>query len=420
MSSPPSQGLKLDLEAQRAMIRKSFHQLGYDLPLFYFSISSYVVPDTFVRMPDPVKRKSLIQIAYASAQPELTYRTLEYVEQRYGLSNPFIGQDAGTQLSIRKDLKMLESDPVIKSALTELNSPPVALRILKFVPRFSFSMNNQFHYWLFGSNLKGFSDGVLKGDLGKSLVSGMKVTSLIKYPFIVSFFIAVIVLLFSLPVGILAGISLAARRNNWITRTIISSFIFFYNIPSFLFAIAMVFLFANPDFLNVFPSSGPVLNTSEGIFAWLVSIVQQWNYLVLPVFILSSSSCVYVAQLVYETLLDELRKPYAMTLLATGYDEKIILRKQLLKNAVIPVLVTMINLFPSLISGALLIDYFFSLNGLGGVLVKANELHDLPVLAGVFVLTGLISVLSFFVSDYLLRKLDPRVNLRMQNRGGEE
>ena len=182
----------------------------------------------------------------------------------------------------------------------------------------------------------------------------------------------------------------------------------------------MVFLFANPDFLNVFPSSGPVLNTSEGIFAWLVSIVQQWNYLVLPVFILSSSSCVYVAQLVYETLLDELRKPYAMTLLATGYDEKIILRKQLLKNAVIPVLVTMINLFPSLISGALLIDYFFSLNGLGGVLVKANELHDLPVLAGVFVLTGLISVLSFFVSDYLLRKLDPRVNLRMQNRGGEE
>ena len=119
MSSPPSQGLKLDLEAQRAMIRKSFHQLGYDLPLFYFSISSYVVQDTFVRMPDPVKRKSLIQIAYASAQPELTYRTLEYVEQRYGLSNPFIGQDAGTQLSIRKDLKMLESDPVIKSALTE-------------------------------------------------------------------------------------------------------------------------------------------------------------------------------------------------------------------------------------------------------------------------------------------------------------
>lgn len=162
-----------------------------------------------------------------------------------------------------------------------------------------------------------------------------------------------------------------------------------------------------------------MLNTSEGLYEWVLSLANQWQFLVLPLLVLCTTYVIFVAQLVYETLLNELEKPYALTLKAMGYKERYLLRHQLLRNTILPVIVTMAGLFPSLISGFMLIDYFFSLNGLGGVLLKASEHHDLPVMVGAFVFVGIVSVFSLYVTDYFLKRMDPRVNLESKMEGLE-
>ena len=423
MPAQSSQSLKTDFNSRQVAIEKAYRLLGYDLPLFYCSVSSFAVPDSFVRNPSPVKRSVLVVFSYRSAQPELTYDVWKKSFERYGIKQPFeMGADGSSEkIILRKDLPALQADKEIQAEVERMNHPPLSALLLKYIPRISFTCNNQFHYWLFGYPTPGISNGLLNGDFGKSLASGMNVATLIGYSFLLSFIMAFLVLLISIPVGIYVGALLAVKRESIWVKPVLTGFIFFYNIPSFLFAIYVVFFFANPDLLNWFPSSGPVLNTENGVLAWLGSFVDQWSYMVLPVIVLSSSSCVYVSQLVYEILTDELRKPYALTLKATGYKESYLLKNQLLKNAVLPVWITMINIFPTLISSSLLIDYFFSLNGLGSVLVKANDQHDLPVLAASFVITGVVSIFALYLSDYLIRKFDPRVNLaRSEWIGGME
>ncbi len=415
----PSHGLQANVEMQKKMRERAFRVMGYDRPLFYISITSLAVPDSFTRMPDPVIRNTLTRLSYFSAQPGLSYELVHYVKKQYGEANPFqIANDKDDNIiKVRSDLLPLHSDKYILESLQKLNSPSLSIRMLKYLPCLSWTSDNQFHQWLFGSSSSYGSKGVLNGDFGKSVSTGMPVWVILKFSFSLSFLIAVFIILISVPVGILIGSFMAIKRRSKWVDVISATFLFIYNIPSFLFAISMVFLFANPAVLDVFPSSGPVLNTSEGFLKWLMSLAEQWKYMVLPVFVLSSSSIIFVSQLVFETLIGELEKPYALTLKAMGYSERYLLHHQLLKNTILPVLVTMAGLFPSLISGSMLIDYFFSLNGLGGVLMKACEQMDLAVMVGVFTAVGVVSVFTLYLTDIVIKTIDPRVNLKLKMEG---
>mgnify|MGYP000013409850 CR=1 FL=1 len=417
-----AQGLKVDLASRRRMQEKAYRVMGYDLPVFYFSLSSFAVPDSFTRVPNLSMRQTLVMVAYKSAQPELTYNVVRYIDEKYNVQYPFLfppaNADTGS-IVVREELGYLRNDSLVKSALVQLNTPDWKSKLLRFIPHLEVNINNQFHRWLFGAPDVEGAKGILRFDLGKSITSGMKISALIKYSLAFSLLLAVTVLLLSIPAGIFIGAWMAVKRHSRLVKILEGAFIFLYNMPSFLLAIGLVFLLANPDFLNWLPSTGPVIITNAGWSCWILSILSQWQFMILPVFVLSFSSVLYVAQLVYETLKDEWEKPYALTLRAMGYSERQLMFGQLLRNAILPVLVTMINLFPSLVSGSLLIDYFFSLNGLGSVLVKANNQHDLPVLAGVFFISGLLSVFTFYISDYFLRTIDPRVKLDYKFIGGE-
>jgi ABC-type dipeptide/oligopeptide/nickel transport system permease component len=160
--------------------------------------------------------------------------------------------------------------------------------------------------------------------------------------------------------------------------------------------------------LNILPSSGPLLDTTGSVWNWFNSFFSQWNYLVLPLLVFSASSVFYIAQLTCEVLWAEFEKPYALTLLSKGFERSFIIRNQLLGNAKIPVYVTMISVFPALVSGSLLLDYFFSLNGMGSIIVQAHASKDIPLITGAFLLSGVVSMLTFFLSDYLVSVIDPR------------
>ncbi len=114
----------------------------------------------------------------------------------------------------------------------------------------------------------------------------------------------------------------------------------------------------------------------------------------------------------YRTLiLDEIYQDYVRTARAKGLSEKKILFKHVLRNALIPVITyTVVNL-PFLILGALLLESFFSIPGLGGLTLSAVNASDFPVIKAMAILSAIAYILFTLVSDILYTLVDPRVKL---------
>ena len=81
-----------------------------------------------------------------------------------------------------------------------------------------------------------------------------------------------------------------------------------------------------------------------------------------------------------------------------------------MKNVLVPVLVGLMSVFPVLVGGSVIIDFLFSLPGIGGVMAQACDQRDFPVVGGVLLLTGFVTIFSFFVTDIITAKLDPRIS----------
>lgn len=111
-------------------------------------------------------------------------------------------------------------------------------------------------------------------------------------------------------------------------------------------------------------------------------------------------------------MLDEIYQDYIRTARAKGLNEKSILFKHVLKNAMVSIITYVIIQLPFLIMGSVLIESFFSIPGLGGLTLKAINTSDFPVLKAMTVLTSLAYILFSVLTDFLYTIVDPRVRLK--------
>lgn len=115
----------------------------------------------------------------------------------------------------------------------------------------------------------------------------------------------------------------------------------------------------------------------------------------------------------YRTIvLDEIYQDYVRTARAKGLSEQVVLFKHVLKNAMIPVITHVVIEIPFLILGALLIENFFSIPGMGGMLVKAIFDQDFPVVKAMTVFISVAYIIFNLISDILYTLVDPRVRLQ--------
>lgn len=111
-------------------------------------------------------------------------------------------------------------------------------------------------------------------------------------------------------------------------------------------------------------------------------------------------------------MLDEIYQDYVRTARAKGLSESTILFKHVLKNAMIPIITYVIIQLPFLILGALLLESFFSVPGLGGITISAVYASDLPVIKAMTVLTAVAYIIFSIITDVLYTVVDPRVSLK--------
>lgn len=111
-------------------------------------------------------------------------------------------------------------------------------------------------------------------------------------------------------------------------------------------------------------------------------------------------------------MLDEIYQDYVRTARAKGLSEIVILLKHVFKNALIPIITYVIIQIPSLILGALLLENFFSIPGLGGITLNALNSSDFPVIKAMAILSSVLYLILNLVTDILYTFADPRVKLK--------
>ena len=153
--------------------------------------------------------------------------------------------------------------------------------------------------------------------------------------------------------------------------------------------------------LGLFPISG-----------WDPGWLERWSYLAMPIIIfvaLTLGSNI----LFYRTIfMDEIFQDYVRTARAKGLDNKKIMFKHVLRNAMIPIINLVVLQVPFLITGTLLIESFFSIPGLGGLIWQAVNNSDFPVIKAFTVISAIVYMIFQLISDLLYAVVDPKVQLR--------
>ncbi len=111
-------------------------------------------------------------------------------------------------------------------------------------------------------------------------------------------------------------------------------------------------------------------------------------------------------------ILDEVYQDYVRTARAKGLSEMTILLKHVLRNAMIPIITYVVIQIPYLILGALLLESFFGIPGLGGITLNALNSSDFPVIKAMAILSSVIYIIFSLISDILYTVADPRVKLK--------
>lgn len=259
----------------------------------------------------------------------------------------------------------------------------------------------------FWSMLKSYA----RFDLGESFVHHKSVWALIqeKLPVSISLGLWTFVLsyLVSVPLGIAKAVR-AGSRFDAVTSLVV---LVGYAIPGFVLGVALLVLFGGGSFLQWFPLRG-LTSPNWDELSWAGKVTDYLWHITLPVTASVLGSFAVVTMLTKNAFLDEIRKQYVLTARAKGLDERKVLWKHVMRNALIP----LVTGFPSafigaFFTGSLLIETLFSLDGLGLLSYESVMRRDYPVVLGTLYLFTLIGLVTKLVSDLCYVWVDPRVKL---------
>ncbi|HYL33966.1 MAG TPA: microcin C ABC transporter permease YejB [Stellaceae bacterium] len=212
--------------------------------------------------------------------------------------------------------------------------------------------------------------------------------------------------LVSIPLGIRKAVRDGSRFDIWTSGVIIVG----YAIPSFLFAVLLIVLFAGGSYLSIFPLRG-LVSDNWASFAWPHRILDYLWHIVLPVSALSISGFASLTMLTKNSFLEEINKQYVMTARAKGLTEHRVLYGHVFRNAMLLVIAGFPAAFIGILfTGALLVEVIFSLDGLGYLGYQAALGRDYPVMFATLYIYTLVGLLTKLISDLTYMWVDPRID----------
>jgi microcin C transport system permease protein len=212
--------------------------------------------------------------------------------------------------------------------------------------------------------------------------------------------------LVSIPLGIAKAVRDGSPFDVWTSAVIIVG----YAIPSFLFAVLLIVLFAGGSYLQIFPLRGLVSDNWSSL-DWPARIGDYFWHIALPITALVIGGFATLTMLTKNCFLDEINKQYVLTARAKGLSERKILYGHIFRNAMLLVVAGFPAAFLGIFfTGSLLIEVIFSLPGLGLLGFEAAINRDYPIMFGTLYIFTLIGLVLKLVSDLTYMLIDPRID----------
>ncbi|PSR33488.1 MAG: ABC transporter permease [Sulfobacillus benefaciens] len=243
---------------------------------------------------------------------------------------------------------------------------------------------------------------LLQGNLGVSYYYNESVWSLIMTNMPRTLSIVGIGIVIAHVVSILLGSIQAYFHDTKFDYVMTALTYFFYSMPYFWLGIIIILVFSIN--LGWFPSGGlsNPLNPNPGFGSWVA-------HTTLPVLTLVLGTVAGWGRYMRTSMTEHLVQDYVRTARAKGLKESVVVLKHALRNSVLPLITLLGFALPSLFSGVLLIEVIFNYPGMGLLFWDAANQRDYPIIMGVVVITGFLTILGNLLADLLYGLVDPRI-----------
>jgi len=255
----------------------------------------------------------------------------------------------------------------------------------------------------------------IRFDFGESFFRNTSVLELVKEKLPVSISLGIWILIFSYAISIPLGIRKAIKDGStfdvWTSGVIVVG----YAVPSFLFGILLIVLFAGGSFYDWFPLRGLVSDNFDQLAWWQKPLDYFWH-LTLPLISLSLSAFATTTLLTKNSFIEEIKKQYVVTARAKGLNQRQVLYGHVFRNAMLIIIAGFPGAFISaFFTGSLLIENIFSLDGLGrlGYLSVINR--DYPIVFATLYIFSLLGLFVSLVSDLIYTWIDPRIDFERRD-----
>jgi peptide/nickel transport system permease protein len=244
-----------------------------------------------------------------------------------------------------------------------------------------------------------WAGGVLRGDLGESVRIQKPVLELILEKLPVTLELALLAIVIALVIGLTAGIVSAVYKDTFWDYAANVFALWGLSTPNFWLGIMMILFFSVT--LGWLPASGYV-SPFEDLKANLASMI-------MPAFVLGNAIAAVLMRHTRSAMLQVLNSDYVRTARAKGLDERVVILKHALRNALIPVITLGALEFGTLLSGAVLTEQVFSIPGFGKLIVDAVFNRDYSVVQGVVLFTATAYIVLNLLADLAYFVVNPRL-----------
>ena len=188
-----------------------------------------------------------------------------------------------------------------------------------------------------------------------------------------------------------------------------------YAIPSFVFAIMLIVLFAGGSYWQWFPLQGLLSENFAELSLWGKIKDYVWH-LTLPLMSLVLGGFAALTYLTKYSFIDELKKPYVLTAKSKGLNDQHVLYGHVFRNAILIVVAALPEALVGIfLVGNLFIEIIFNLDGIGLLGFEAITQRDYPVIFGTLFILTLFGMLLRLIGDLLYQWLDPRIDFEARN-----
>lgn len=294
--------------------------------------------------------------------------------------------------------KFMPGDPLLREMMNDPNITIEMINKQKDELGLNDPLPEQYLRW---------ADNALHGDFGNSYQYKLPVSTIVGRNLMNTFFLGMVTLVLTYAIAIPLGILAGKYAGTWIDKLITGYNYVTLAIPTFIFALFMLFIFGYK--LRWFPTSGSVdINAASDFFSQLAT---RMKYTFLPALTFALLSTTGIVQYLRNEIIDTKVKDFVKTARAKGASEKNLYRKHIFRNSLLPVAAFSGASITGILGGNIFIERIFGYQGIGQLFITSLNLRDSTVVIALVLLSGVLTLIGTLLSDIIMALVDPRIRI---------